>query len=90
MSEQEVRVLDTLREMQESGLDINNLTDDQIWNFFYETPIDSHGTNVQSLIDNYWYDDVKNALRNFKGLSIPITMGIGYTKLKPIQTMKSE
>ena len=90
MSEQEVRVLDTLREMQEHGLDINNLTDDQIWNFLMETPADMHGTNVQSLIDNYWYDDVKNALRNFKGLSIPITMGIGYTKLKPIQTMKSE
>ncbi len=79
MSEQEVRVLDTLREMQESGLDINNLTDDQIWNFFYETPIDSHGTNVQSLIDNYWYDDIKNALRNFKTVIYPLGFGgVGY------------
>ena len=75
MAEQEVRVLDTLREMQEAGLDINNLTDDQIWNFLKDSPIDTHGTNVQSLIDNYWYDDIKNALRNFKTVIYPLGFG---------------
>ena len=71
--------MDTLREMHEAGLDINNLTDDQIWNFLHEVPIDTHGTNVQSLIDNYWYDDIKNALRNFKSIVLPLGFGgIGY------------
>ena len=80
MAEQEVRVLDTLREMQEAGLDINKLTDDQIWNFLKDVPIDTHGTNVQSLIDNYWYDDIKNALRNFKTVIYPLGFGgVGYS-----------
>lgn len=79
IEEQEARVLDTLREMQEEGLDINKLTDDQIFDFLYNRPIDSHGTNVQSLIDNYLRDDIPNALRNFKSLFVPAALSsVGY------------
>jgi hypothetical protein len=77
--EQEPRVLNTLASMERQGYDINNLTDTQIYDFLYNRPIDMHGSDTQSLIDNYVMEDIPKALRNFKNVAIPIiATGIGY------------
>lgn len=76
--EQEPRVLNTLRDMQERGIDINNLTDNVI-NKYFDAPIESFGSDTQSLLENYEFEDIPNALRNFKGLLLPLGIGLtGY------------
>lgn len=73
--EQEPRVLNTLAAMERQGYDINNLSDEQIYKYLYDRPIDMHGSDTQSLIDNYVMEDIPRALRNFKNVAIPVVAG---------------
>lgn len=73
--EQEPRVLNTLAAMEREGYDINNLSNEQIYKYLYDRPIDMHGSDTQSLIDNYVMEDIPMALRNFKNAAIPVVAG---------------
>lgn len=76
--EQEPRVLNTLMDMERKGYDINNLTDEAI-NEYFDAPIETFGSDTQSLLENYEFEDIPNALRNFKGLLLPLGIGLtGY------------
>ena len=76
--EQEPRVLNTLMDMDRKGYDINNLTDEAIKEYF-DAPIETFSTDTQSLLNNYEFEDIPLALRNFKGLVLPLGIGLaGY------------
>lgn len=84
--EQEPRVLNTVAAMEREGYDINNLSDEQIYNYLYDRPIDTHGTDTQSLIDNYVMEDIPNAIRNFKNVAIPLLVGgTGYGTYRSLE-----
>ena len=76
--EQEPRVLNTLAHMRNEGYDINNLKDEDIIEYF-DAPIDLFPRDTQSLFENYVWEDIPNALRNFKNVTAPIILtGAGY------------
>lgn len=76
--EQRPRVMNTLRRMDKEGYDINNLSNDDI-EVFFDRPIESQWKDTQSLLDNYEWEDIPRALRNFKNVAIPIiATGVGY------------
>lgn len=75
--EQEPRILNTLIDMQDKGIDINNLNQ-KVVNKYFDRPINELPQDTQSLLDNYEYNDILKALQNFKG-TLPL---IGYTSYK--------
>ena len=85
--EQEPRVLNTLIDMQDKGIDINNLTQKIVDNYF-DRPIDQLPQDTQSLLINYNYDDILRALQNFKSFT-PYGL-TGYGAYKALNTDKKK
>lgn len=75
--EQEPRILNTLIDMQDKGIDINNLNQ-KVVDKYFKRPIYKLPEDTQSLLTNYEYSDILKALQNFKG-TLPL---IGYTSYK--------
>ena len=67
IDEQRVRILNTLMDMDSKGYNINKLTQADVDKYF-DVPIESLPSDVQSLFDNYVYDTILNGLQNFKSL----------------------
>lgn len=76
VAEQRPRVLNTLMDMEKQGFKINNLTQKDVDDYF-DVPDVLLPSDAQSLLYSYQYDDILNALRNFKSVLPYVVVGGG-------------